>query len=457
MPHATYCLTPARALAGAIATLILAAPTARADTDADVAQLVDHELPGLVSYYKALHAAPELSHQEVQTSAQLAAALKAAGYQVTDHIGTYPVATLKGYGLVGVLKNGAGPTLLIRADMDGLPVLEKTQLPYASTRRTKSDAGLDVPVMHACGHDIHVTSLIGIARVMAKLKDRWSGTLILLGQPAEETIDGAKAMLKDGVYDKVPKPDVALSLHDMPFTPIGTIGLTPGFALAASTQMDVLVRGVGAHGSQPQDSKDPVVLAANIVMQLQTIVSREISPFDQAVVTVGTIHGGTKRNIIPDEVKLELNIRTYKEEVRQHIIEAVARIARAAALGAGVPEDRLPIVQVLENEHASALYNDPALTERLRPVFQRVLGAANVRAIPPAMGSEDFGEFGLDQKIPVLMFWVGAVTAESLAEAKRTGVPVPSNHSPLFAPVPDPTIRTGIIAMTAAALDILKK
>ena len=444
----------------ALIALLVAAGTATAagaDNDADVARIVDHDLAGLVGYYKALHAAPELSRQEAQTSAQLAAELKAAGYEVTEHIGKYFVPAYKGYGLVGVLKNGPGPTLLIRADMDALPVAERTGLPYASTKRTKNEAGVDVPVMHACGHDIHVTALVGVARVMGKLKDRWSGTLVLLGQPAEETIDGATAMLRDGLYDRIPKPDVALALHDMSVTPAGTIGLTPGYALATSTQMDVIVRGVGGHGSQPQDAKDPVVLAANIIMQLQTVVAREISPFDQAVLTVGTIHGGTKRNIIPDEVKLELNLRAYKDEVRQHMIDAVARISRAAALGAGMPEDRLPIVSVLENEYAPALRNDPALTARLRPVFERALGAENVREVPPIMGSEDFGRFGLDGKIPVLMFWVGAITAERLAEAKRTGVPVPSNHSPLFAPVPEPTIRTGIVAMSAAALELLHR
>ena len=427
------------------------------DTDADVRQLVDHDLAGLVRYYKALHAAPELSREEEHTSAQLATELKAAGYEVIDHIGKYFVASYKGYGVVGILRNGPGPTLLIRTDMDALPVAEKTGLPYASTRRVKTTAGAEVPVMHACGHDIHVTALIGVARVMAKLKDRWHGTLLLVGQPAEETIDGALAMLRDGFYDRVPKPDVALALHDNSITPAGTIGLTPGFALATSTQMDVVVRGVGGHGSHPQDSKDPIVLAANIIMQLQTIVSREISPFDQAVVTVGTIHGGTKRNIIPEEVKLELNIRTYKEEVRQHIIQSVARIARAAALGMGMPEDRLPLVSVIETELAPALRNDPALVDRLRPVFVRALGADAVRDVAPDMASEDFGFFGLDGKIPMLMFWVGSVSAESLAEAKRTGIPLPSNHSPLFAPLPEPTIRTGIIAMSAAALEILNK
>jgi len=261
-------------------------------------------------------------------------------------------------------------------------------------------------------------------------------------------------MLRDGVYERFPRPDLALALHDIGTLPVGTIGLTPGYALASSTNMDVIVRGVGGHGAAPQDARDPIVLAANIIVQLQTIVSREISPFDQAVVTVGTIHGGLKRNIIPDEVKLELNIRTYKPEVREYIIQAVARIVRAAALGAGMPEERLPLVSVLD-ESAQALYNDPALTERLRPALKRVLGADNVRDVPPLMASEDFGQFGLDRKIQVLMFSVGANSEETLAAAKRDGTPVPGPHSPLFAPVPGPTLRTGIVAMSTAALEVL--
>jgi hippurate hydrolase len=422
-----------------------------------VTRLVDHDLPGLVTYYKALHAYPELSRQEEHTATQLATELKSAGYVVTDHIGKYFDAGFKGYGIAAVMRNGTGPTLLIRTELDALPVEEKTGLPYASTRRAKNADGTEVGVMHACGHDIHVASLLGVARVMAHLRDRWSGTLVLVGQPAEETIDGALAMLRDGLYDRVPKPDWALALHDTASEPAGTVGLTPGFALASSTQMDIIVRGVGGHGSEPEHAKDPVVLAANIIMQLQTIISRERSPFEQAVVTVGTIHGGTRRNIIPDQVKLELNIRTYKSEVRESIIQAVARIARAAALGAGMPEDRLPIVRVLENEYAPALRNDPALVERLRPVFQRVLGPDNVLSSSPAMASEDFGRFGLDGQIPVMQFALGGVTREALAEAARTGVAVPSNHSPLFAPVPEPTIRTGVIAMSAAALELLGK
>jgi hippurate hydrolase len=435
---------------------LAAAPAARAiDADADVKTIVDHDLPGLVRYYQALHAAPELSGMEERTSAELAQELRAAGFEVADHIGKYNIPGFRPFGVVALLRNGPGPTLLVRADMDALPVEEKTGLPYASKRRVRNPAGVEVPVMHACGHDIHVTSLIGVARVMSKLKDRWHGTLMLVGQPAEETIGGAASMLRDGVYERFARPDLALALHDTGDLPTGAVGLTPGFALANSTQMDVIVRGVGGHGSQPQDAKDPVVLAANIIMQLQTIVSREISPFDQAVVTVGTIHGGTKRNIIPDEVKLELNIRSYKAEVRDHIIQAVARIARAAALGAGMPEDRLPLVSVIDGESAQALYNDPALAARLRPALERALGAANVRDTPPIMASEDFGQFGLDRQIPVLMFWVGANSPETLAAAKSAGTPVPSPHSPLFAPVPAPTLRTAIVAMSTAALEIL--
>ncbi|HUO94682.1 MAG TPA: amidohydrolase [Steroidobacteraceae bacterium] len=426
-----------------------------AEPDDDVRAIVDRELDGLVHYYEALHATPELSRMEEHTSADLARELRAAGYTVTDHVGRYALPGYQGYGVVALLRNGAGPTLLVRTDMDALPVAEKTGLAYASTRRVKTPGGAELPVMHACGHDIHVTSMVGFARVMAALKSRWHGTLMLVGQPAEETIDGAEAMLRDGLYERFPKPDLALALHDSGQLPIGSVGLTPGFALATSTQMDVVVRGVGGHGSAPQDAKDPIVLAANIVMQLQTIVSREISPFDQAVVTVGTIHGGTKRNIIPDEVKLELNIRTYKDEVREHIIQAVARIVRAAALGAGMPEDRLPLVSVLEHEYAPALYNDPALAERLRPVLRRALGNDNVRDAPPIMASEDFGRFGLNRKIPVLMFWVGANSPETLAAAEKSGTPVPTPHSPLFAPVARPTLRTGIIAMSAAALEVL--
>jgi hippurate hydrolase len=434
--------------------VLLAASPARA-TDADVKQLTERQLPQLLTLYREFHAAPELSTMEAQTSARLAKELRSLGFEVTERIGKYFVKEWQGYGVVAILRNGPGPTLLIRADMDGLPLEEKTGLPYASKARMKNDAGQDVPVMHACGHDVHMTTLVGVARNMVALKQHWRGTLMLVGQPAEETFAGAVAMLNDGLYERFGRPDMAIALHDDSDLPAGIVGITPGDAMATATQVDVVVRGVGGHGSAPQYARDPVVLAASIVMQLQTIVSREISPFDQAVLTVGTIHGGLKRNIIPDEVRLELNLRAFKEDVRQKMIEAIARISRAAALGAGMPEDRLPIVTVLPQEFAPVLHNDPALTERMTATFQRVLGMENVHARPPMMGSEDFGQFGLNGKIPTKMFRLGAVSPHDFAEARRNGTTLPSTHSPLFAPDSEPTIRTGVVAMTAAAIDLL--
>lgn len=444
------------ALACSLALPFAFAPHVAPAAEPDLKAMTERELPSLVAFYKELHAAPELSRFEEKTSARLAQQLRDAGYEVTERVGRYFVKEWTGYGVVAVMKNGAGPTLLIRADMDALPVEEKTGLPYASTVRAKNYDGTEVPVMHACGHDIHVASLVGVARLMARTKDRWRGTLVLIGQPAEETIDGAAAMLNDGLYTRFPKPDYALALHDYGDLPAGLVGVTAGDAQATSTQIDVIVRGVGGHGSRPEQAKDPIVLAANVIMQLQTIVSREISPFDQAVLTVGTIHGGTKRNIIPEEVKLELNLRAYKEEVRQHMIQAIARIARAAALGAGLPEDRLPIIREITTEFAPVLHNDPALTERLTGVFQRVLGMEQVLAVPPMMGSEDFPRYGIEAKVPSMMFRVGMTDPAKFAEAKRTGTPLPAAHSPYFAPVPEPTLRTGVIAMTAAALDLLQ-
>jgi amidohydrolase len=444
------------ARAAAACTLLAAVAMPARATDVEVKQLTERQLPQLVGIYEELHAAPELSRLEAKTSARLATELRALGYEVTERVGKYFVKAWQGYGVVAILRNGPGPTLLIRADMDGLPVEEKTGLPYASKVRMQNEAGQEVPVMHACGHDVHVTAMIGVARNMAALKKHWRGTLMLVGQPAEETFDGALAMLNDGLYQRFPTPDMAIALHDYSELPAGTVGITPGDAMATSTQVDIVVRGVGGHGSAPHRAKDPIVLAANIVMQLQTIVAREVSPFDQAVLTVGTIHGGLKRNIIPDEVKLELNLRAYKEDVRQAMIEAIARISRAAALGAGLPEDRLPVVTVLETEFAPVVRNDPALTERMTATFQRVLGLDNVHALPPVMGSEDFGQLGLNGRIPVKMFRVGVVNPDTYAEARRTGATLPSTHSPLFAPDPEPTIRTGVVAMTAAALDLLQ-
>lgn len=419
-----------------------------------VPALVQQQLPGLLTTYKGLHASPELSHHEVKTSALLADELRKAGYTVTQRVGKYPDGS-QAYGVVGILKNGAGPTLLIRTDLDALPVEEKTRLPYASKVRTKNAAGQDVGVMHACGHDIHMTTMIGVARNMAALTNQWHGTLMLIGQPSEETIDGAKAMLADHLYERFGKPDLAIALHDTNI-PAGEVAVVPGPAFASSTSIDVVMHGIGSHGSAPEAGKDPIVMAAEFIVDLQTVVSRSVPPQQPAVVTVGDIHGGTKRNIIPDDVKMELTTRSYSEAVRQTIIQGVKRTAQGVAIAAGVPESKMPTVTVLDNESTPAMINDPALSERLRKLFVEKLGSTRVVDLKPIMGSEDFGIFGLDEKIPSVIFWLGAYDPAKVAESKKTGVPLPFLHSPLFAPEPGPTLRTGVTAMTDAALELLK-
>ncbi len=419
---------------------------------------IDHELPSLVSTYLALHAAPELSHREEKTAAFLAGALRKLGFEVTEHVGKYEKPDWQGHGIIAVMKSGNGPTVLVRSDMDALPVEEQTGLPYASHVRAKNDAGQDVGVMHACGHDIHITSLIGVARTLSQMKDSWHGTLVLVGQPAEETIDGARAMLADGLYSRIPRPDYALALHDSADLEAGKIGYTPGYAMASATAVDVIIRGRGAHGSQPEVSKDPIVLAAEFIMAIQTIVSRENSPLDPAVVTVGSIHGGTRYNIIPDDVHLQLTIRTYKEPVRQRILASLDRIAKGIALAVGVPEDRAPTVEASKTEVTPAMYNDPALTARVVAAMRKRLGAEKVVELPSVMGSEDFGAFGLEgHKIPTFLLRVGAIDADRLAASQKSGVPLPSLHSSLFWPVPEPTIRTGVKAMTLAVLELMGK
>jgi amidohydrolase len=416
--------------------------------------LVDKQLPSLLTTYKGLHAAPELSHHEAQTSALLAAEMRKVGYTVTERVGKYPDGS-QAYGVVGIMKNGAGPTLLVRTDLDALPVTEDTKLPYASKVRAKNPAGQDVGVMHACGHDIHITTMIGVARNMAALKSQWHGTLMLIGQPSEETIDGAKAMLADHLYERFGKPDLAIALHDANFA-AGKVSVVSGPALASSTSIDVVMRGVGSHGAAPEAGKDPIVMASEFVLALQTIVSRSVPPSQPAVVTVGDIHGGTKRNIIPDEVKMELTTRCYSEEVRQTIIDGVKRTAKGVAIAAGVPADRMPVVTVLNDESTPATINDPALAARLQKIFVEKLGADNVIERKAIMGSEDFGIFSLDHKIPAVIFWLGAYDPAKVAESERTGVALPSPHSPFFAPLPEPALRTGITAMTDAAVALLQ-
>ena len=436
---------------------LLIATTASAQ-QARLDTAIDQQLPSLVSIYKGIHAAPELSHHEERTSGLLAQELTSLGFAVTEHVGKYPNPDWKGYGVVAVMKNGAGPTVLVRADMDALPVEEQTGLSYASHVRAKDDAGQDVSVMHACGHDIHVTTLIGTARLLAALKNDWHGTLVLIGQPAEERIDGARAMLADGLYSRFPKPDFALALHDSGELEAGKIGYLGGYMLASATSVDVTLRGRGGHGAYPHTTKDPIVMAAEYILAIQTIVSREDSPLDPAVVTVGSIHGGTKHNLIPDEVHLQLSIRAYKEEVRLHILASLDRIAKGIALAAGVPDDRAPIVKVSDTEVTAATYNDPALTARVVGAMKTALGADKLVQLEPVMGSEDFGQFGLeDHKIPTFMFRVGAIDAERIAKSKETGGPLPSLHSSLFWPVPEPTTRTGVKAMTVAVLELMRK
>ncbi len=415
-----------------------------------VASKLNADYPSLETLYRDLHAHPELSLMEEKTAARIAAELRDAGFDVTEKFGG-------GYGLVGVLKNGTGPTLLVRTDLDGLPVEEETGVPYASKTRVKDLAGREVATMHACGHDIHMTCFIGTARILATLKTRWSGTLIFVGQPAEETGVGARGMLSAGLYRQFPRPDFALALHDSATLAAGSVGMIEGYAMANVDMVDVLIRGVGGHGAYPHTTKDPVVLASHIVVALQTIVSRETRPVDPAVVTVGSIHGGTKHNIIPDEVKLQLTLRSYSDGVRAHTLDALRRICRGEAISAGIPEDRMPVISIV-GEGTPAAYNDPALTRRLRDGLIRWLGANSLKSVEAEMAGEDFSRFGrTSEKVPICLLQIGAVAPEKIVESERTGAALPSLHSSKFAPVPEPTIKTGVTALTAASLELLGK
>jgi amidohydrolase len=420
--------------------------------------LADAELPSLLAIYKDVHSHPELSGHEERTSAMVAKELRAVGCQVTEHLGKYENPKLKGYGVVGVMKNGEGPAVLVRTDMDALPVEEETGLPYASKVVAKNDEGKEVHVMHACGHDAHIAAFIGTARALAKLKDQWHGTILFVAQPAEETGNGARALLKAGLYDRFGKPNFALGFHDKADLETGHIGVTEGYTYANVDSVDMTVRGVGGHGAYPHKTKDPIVLSAEIINALQTIASRENNPLDPIVVTVGSIHGGTKHNIIPDEVKMQLTVRTYKADVRERVLAAIDRIAKGCATAAGLPPERAPIVTLRKDEFCPATYNNPELTKLLVAVWKPSLGNENVDIVDPTMGGEDFSEYSLpDHSIPAVDFHIGAVDPVKIADSKKTGTPLPSLHSSKFAPVPEPTIRTGIVAMTAAVLELAKK
>lgn len=402
--------------------------------------------PELEKLYIDLHQTPELSFQEVKTSAKLADRLRVLGYEVTTGLGKTGVAA--------VMRNGKGPTVLVRADMDALPVEEKTGLPYASKATGTNENGETVPLMHACGHDVHMTSLIGAAMLLSKAKDRWRGTLLIVAQPAEEGGGGAGAMIRDGLFQRAAKPDFAIALHDSATLPAGQIGVTSGYAHANSDRVDITIYGRGGHGAAPQTTVDPIVIAARTVLALQTIVSRENNPQDPAVVTVGSIHGGTRNNIIPDEVKLELTVRSYKPEVRERLLAAIARIAKAEAAASAAPKE--PTVTVSEGGY-KAMYNDPEVTKRLTAAFRIAFGAVRVTEAPPVMGAEDFGDFGREASCPSVMFMVGGVERSKFAAAAGDMTRLPSLHSSLWAPDREPTLKAGAAGLTVAALELLGK
>jgi amidohydrolase len=411
---------------------------------ADAAKPVDAIYPDLEKLYLDLHQTPELSGHEEKTAAKMAERLRGLGFEVTTGIG--------GTGVVGVLKNGKGPTVLFRTDTDALPVEERTGLPYASKVTAKDDSGATVHVMHACGHDIHMTAWTGTATLLARSKDRWRGTLVFIAQPDEEKDGGAKRMLDAGLYTKFPRPDFALAIHDSADLPAGTVGVVSGFVMANVDSVDITIYGRGGHGAYPHRTVDPVVIAARTVLALQTIVAREINPLDSAVITVGTIHGGTKRNIIPDEAKLELTVRSYKEDVRRHLLAAIGRVAKAEAASAGAPKE--PLVKVEEGYPAT--YNDPALTARVKPAIERAIGAARVVEPAPSMVAEDFSYYG-KAGVPATLFWVGGVPAARMERAKATGAPLPSLHSSEWAPDYETTIKAAVTAEVAALLELLGK
>lgn len=401
----------------------------------------------LVDLYEFLHANPELSLVETKTATFLGEKFEELGFDVTYKVG--------GTGVVAVMVNGEGPTVMIRADMDGLPVKEQTGLSYASNVMTKDYEGNEVPAMHACGHDVHMTVLHGTAEKLVASTNKWSGTLMLILQLAEEFGQGARNMLADGLFERFPRPDYNLALHDNAALASGQVGIVPGYALANVDSVDITVLGIGGHGAYPHTTKDPVVLAAQIVMALQTIVSREISPLEPTVVTVGSIHGGTKHNIISNEVKLQLTLRSYTDDVRENTLSSIRRITKGLGEAYGLPDDKLPIVKH-KDEFTPASYNNPELANRMISVIGKAIGEDNVKVLKPVMVGEDFGQFGkVEPKIPSLIFWLGAVDPEVMAESKESGQTLPSLHSPFFAPDAKPTLETGVSAMTAAALDLL--
>jgi amidohydrolase len=428
---------------GALASIVgLTAAPAGAQRAAAVAAEVRAAYPFAEALYLDLHRNPELSFQETRTAAKLAAELRALGYDVTTGVPRT--------GVVAVMKNGAGPTIMLRTELDALPVTENTGLPYASTVRSTNAEGADVGVMHACGHDVHMAALVGTARIMAGTRDRWRGTLLLIGQPAEETISGAKAMIADGLLTRFPRADVAIAVHDDARHPAGVIGLRAGPSLTNSDALVIKIFGRGGHGARPETTVDPIVIAARTVVTLQTIVAREISPFDQAVITVGMIHGGTKNNIIPDEVELQLTVRSFTDAVRQKLLAAIERVVKAESAAGNSPREPT----IVQAQGTRALVNDSALTARISGVLLRELGPDRVKDAPPEMASEDFSEFQ-HAGIPTLTMRIGAVAPAAYEAARKAGTELPSLHSALFAPDRQPTIETAILAEVLALRELM--
>lgn len=433
--------------AAAMAALIASAVPAAAQ---DITRQISAEMPSLMAIYRDLHQHPELSFQEVRSAKIMADAARKAGFEVTEQVGKT--------GVVAVMRNGPGPVVLVRADMDGLPIEEQTGLAYSSKQRGVSTAGVESGIMHGCGHDTHMAGWIGAARVLAANKDKWSGTLVMIGQPAEEINLGALEMIKDGLLTRFPKPDYTLAFHDSAELASGVVGVKAGFALANADSVDITVKGLGGHGAYPHTTKDPIVLASAIVMRLQTLVSRESNPFEASVVTVGAFHGGAKHNIISDEVKLQLTVRSYSDSSRKLLLDGIKRIARAEAQASGLPEDRMPVIKIAE-PYARATWNTPELAERMRAVLTKRFGADRVANPQPSMAGEDFSEIAraAGPNTQSLILWIGGRSAAEMEAAAKEGKQLPGLHSPFWAPEADKVIAAGTEALVASTLELMPR
>lgn len=435
----------------------------------DLGASVTADYEYVLDLYKHFHENPELSFMEKETSARYATELKSLGFDVAENVGDdWVKAKVKkdvgevlpgvgGYGVVAVMENGNGPTVMLRADIDALPLLEKTGLPYESKAVGKDHKGNEAPIMHACAHDSHMAIAVGTARQLAQHKDKWSGTLVIIGQPAEEIGLGALAMLDDGLYEKFPKPDYVLATHTSGWDPAGTIAYTSGYALANVDSVDITIKGVGAHGSAPHMGKDPIVLGSQIINALQTLVSREVNPLESGVVTVGSFQAGYKHNIIPDEAKLLITVRSYDDDVRKTLLDGIKRIATAQAVSAGLPENLMPVIE-MESDYTPSTYNDPDMTSRVVKAIGASIGEEKVVERAPSMGGEDFSQFHrYDRSIPTFIFWTGGADAAMMAKSKETGLLPPANHSPFFAPEPEAALKLGVQSMTAGAIELFQE